>query len=502
MESLSTTGMMIAAAVGATLAVVAREAWVHWYYPYRGRLYLTLDEPELAAAAWSAYLATRTLAGRRRKLPARFSLAHCLYRLGRADEALAQCERILGEAARSPLLGLARQMQADCLARLGRDDEARVARDAARQAYQECDADSLFARELEVGRLESDGQWRQALSELEQLVHDALRCGSEEYLLALRLRLARARLQRGFYEAAMMTAETLLARAGLPVELRHDAHAVAARSYLELERLDQAQRDAEAAQRVAEMTRDPERLIDDGLTLAEVALHRGDYVTAMAGYQQVRESGHDGRWLAALGEAELLLLWGRAGEAGAALEQARRHLPADPAARESAALVVAVAAAAGLWYDQPAEAAALLEPYLEADIREPRLALRRDAAAAAALAGCGRWPEAAPFRAALEAGRVEFSHDRHLMVEVDQAESYCALKSGRPDLAAEALRQALDRPPYRLLRPLLQVRLGDVLLAAGSADEAAACWREAAAFDIALGAVDDARRRLAELGQA
>ncbi len=484
------------AAVSACLAVLfARESYLHTWLPFRGRMYLKMDQPELAAAAWRTYLGTRTLFGRQLKRQARFSLAHCLYRLGRFDDALADCEALLATSPGPALVAPTQQLRADCLLRLNRLDEAREARHAAAEAYQSLHTHSLFASELEVDRREADGDWAGALEQLEELVQEAIRSCADSYLQIARVRLARMRLQLGYDEAAQLTAETLLSRAGLPTELQHDAHAIAARAYLQLERFEQAERDAEAAFRISNLARDRDKLIDDCLLLAEVAQHQGDYVTGMKQFQRVRECGGAGRWLAALGEAETLDLWGREKESAESFEQAWKNLPDGPS-RPQAELVTALSQAAALYPRDAGRAGDLLATHRDQPVTDPRLALRRAALLAMTDTAAGRHELAAGALEELARGREAFAHDRHLLADLDLAEAEVALLQGRLADAEAHLQAALARPCYRLLRPSVLVQLGRVRQAAGRHEAAREVWQEAAAWPVELGAVSEARTLL------
>lgn len=488
-----TTVALSAAAVGA-----AREVWLQVAFVHRARRLLATGSPGPAAELWARWLGLPKLLGDRRK--GRFELAHCLYRAGRWAEALDECHRLEESGPGPALLGPVRQLAADCLTRLGRADEAAATRTAATQAFATAQPASLYASELEVDHLEAQGQWFAALRRLDDLCEALTRAlplggigaPSWEYALALRLRLGRAQFRLGYYEAAMATAETVLGRVGLPVELQHEAHLLAGRAYLELEALPQAQRDAEAAFRVANRAADRDRLIEDCLLLAEIALHRGDFVEAMRQYQRVRECAGAGRWLAAVGEAELLELWGRGAEATAALDHAARLAQAtgDPRAPALVGL-----SAASLAAERPTAAWALLAPTLNVDLDDPRLDIRRAALAASLAPAVGGDPER--FAGLLASARTDFAHDRHLLAELDAADAARAEALGDGATAAACLRAALGRPCHRLLAPGLHVRLARVLAAEGDAAGAAAAWAAAAACPVPLGSVVQARAWLA-----
>ncbi|MBI2300753.1 MAG: hypothetical protein HYU66_17730 [Armatimonadetes bacterium] len=478
--------------LGLGLVLLAREFWCHHYYPVRGQLYQSHRNPQLAAAAWEGYLATRTLWGRRRKLAARVSLSHCYYRLGRLAEAAEQCEHLERQSGDTTVVTLAERMRRDCLARLGQVEPAEQPRAPAAGARNEA---SLHAEALEVERLLADGIWFGAMRQLEQLVEDAIRAGIGDRHLPYRLQLGELRLRLGFYEEAASLAETLLGRAGLPSELQHDSRQLAARAALALARHDQALLDAQAAFRIANLAHDRERLIHDCLLLGAVAEHRLDYVDAMRHFQRVRECGGRGRWLAYLGEAELLALWGREREAERAFQKAAEGTT-DPAGSDAVGMAVAVAHAAMILRDSPQRACELVEPYLESPAPQPRLSFRRDAVAAVVLTAVGRADEAAVCLERLRGARGSFAHDRHLMVEFDHAEAELARLAGRWSEAAGWLKQALERGPHAVQVPRLQVFLGDMLEAAGDLAAARQAFQAAAEFSQPLGAVREARARL------
>lgn len=474
------------------LAVLAREWHVHWYHPHRGRLYQRLDRPELAAAAWRAYLHTPTLLGARRKLQARYSLAHCYFRLDRLQDALDQADVVVAQTRDPALAGLAHQMRSDALARLDRSAEAEAARAAAGQALAQTGEAALFARELEVERRRRAGDWFGALACLEDLAETVFLNGPDDYALALRLRLAQMRLELGFHEAAMATAEALLGRAGLPIELQHDSHAAAARAYLALDQLNRADRDARAAFRMANLAGDRDKLIDDCLLLGEVALHQGDFVQAMHNFQRVRECGGRGRWLAALAEAQCLSLWGRDSEAAGAFALARRHLGETG----DSSLALDLAEATVLLPRQPERVADLVRPHLDTAIDVPKRLVRRDALAMVAAQVDGSAESVRHRRALVDRHRRRFGHDRVLMAFLDEVDAEMAQLEGRYLAAVECCEHALRRPLPALLRPRYVLRRAELLELAGRQEAARAGYEDAAEGPIALGAVLTARQRL------
>ncbi len=484
----------------AIILFAARELWCHWYYPVRGRLYLRWRQPDLAAAAWESYLSTWTLCGSGRKLSARFSLSQCYWALGRLDDAVAQCETIVARRGTSALGHLARQLRADCLDRLGRPEAAAEARPAAAPAASARDQDR-YAKSLEVERLESSGDWFAALTLLNSLAEDTLAAHLLDEHLLLRLRLAGLRLRLGLFAEAMTTAEGLLARPGLSSDAEHDAHQVAARAYLALGRFDQAERDARAAFRIANLAGDTERLADDCLHLGELAMHRGDFVEAMRQLQRVRECHGRGLWMAPLGEADLLRLWGRDDEAASALDVAERRVPPAATDHESPAMLVARFRAELLLDRDPAAAAAALGPFLATQVIDPRLAAGHAASCGLALTAAGRHAEAEPHWAAVAAGRERFAHDRLLLAALDLAEGRRAFLAGDAPAAVTRFSDALDRSPLPIWRSIIGHRLGRAHEAAGDRSAALEAYRAAAALGHPTAAQRAATARLAELAR-
>ncbi|MCC7491641.1 MAG: hypothetical protein IT204_04815 [Fimbriimonadaceae bacterium] len=474
--------------------VVARDAWCHAWYPVRARVHAEQGEWALACLAWQAYLDVWTLTGGPGKLAARLQLGRCELNRGNAAAALAHCEALLQRRLGHLEAGVQR-LRADSLTRLGRHEEAAAASERAVELGGGRAEHSLALLSDEIRAHDAAGRWREGLTALEALAETALKLVSEEPLLQIRARLARRRLELGFYEAAAMTAESVLARAGLEPSLQLAAQAVTARAYLAMDRLDQARRDAEAAWRRACEIGDREAILDTGLTLAEVAQHRGDYVGAMRQLQEVREVGGHGRWLAALGEAELLAEWGRHAEAGRAFEQARANLPQVAEAGPHPALLAALWEAGARADQDPTAALQILRPHLESPCPDPRLRVRR-AALAAWLLTVADDPAAAEQVEAMQAGAADFAHDRHLLVECDLAAAQIAQYQNRPADAANLLRSALERPCQKLGRAAILLALGDLEQRLGRLDAATTAWAEAAAGHAETEAVVLARQRL------
>lgn len=483
---------IVAAVVGVALA---REWWCHRYYPSAANLFQAQRRVDLAANVWERYLATRTLGGGRVKLLARIGLCHCYYRLGRWQDAAEQCDAVARAMPLSPLARLVERVKRDALARAGGNP---LAEGEAIEAIAESGPAVLYAATLEVDRLENDGRWQEAMALLESLVEPGLTSDGAPPLPQLRLRLGQLQLRLGYYEEALAVADVLLSRPGLSTELQHDSRSLSARAALALERTPQDRVDAEAAYRIAALAQDREKLIDDALLLGLIASHHGEFVEAMRWFLRAREHGGRGRWLASAAEGELLALWGRDAEAERSFEQAAR-VAADPAlGGQSGPAVVALAYAAALADDDPTRALQVLEPHLGESLPNLRLAGRRDVLAAVLLTAAGRTEEAAAYREAMAAVRARSAHDRHELATLDLAEAEIARAEGRWQDAVAHYRAALARPPYRVHRPRIEVRLARALEELGETEEAERAWRRAAEFEFPLGAVLLARRRLAE----
>lgn len=480
----------------ALLVLLVRELWLALTLVQRARAALDDGQAGEAADLLGQYLALPSLLGQRAAV--RLLLAQALFADRRPADALACCERLDGRRLPASLATALARLTADCHERLGHgDDAARLRADAAAEEARRAPHAHL-ERQARVDQLEAEGRWREALDELDQVTELVARgaltgeATDLERLVALRLRLARAQLRLGHYEAAMATAELVLGRVGVPVPLQHEAHVVAGWCYLALDTFDQAQRDAEQAFRIANRAADPARLMEDCLLLGEIGFHRADFVTAMRQYQRVRECGGTGRVLAAVGEAELLGLWGRTAEALVAAERATDL--AGPAGSPGLQLLAALSLARLLRPRQPRLAWAQLEPVLATVPSEPRVAVERAALAACLLADLGE-PTARAV-AELADAREQFGHDRHLMVTVDRAQAELATAAGDHAEAARLWQAALERPPHPVFAPELALGWSQALAALGDTAGATAALRHAAECPTPLGAVEQARKLL------
>lgn len=491
---------MESSAVGWTWGVVAMVVAFAWVLTEK--LVRRVVGPRLARALMArgqAGLAAKVLRalylGHEQDYWLGFRLAQALFMAGEPRRALMLADELV-PGAPLELQGPVQGLRAACHERLGAGKEAAVARAEAESAYRAQQPASLWAAEMEVDALILAGDWAAALIELESILDAAVAQPAPtgdptswaSWLASLRVRLAELYVGLGHYRAAVTALELVLGRAGTPETLRHRAHLAAARAYLALDNLEQAERDARDAFRLANLARDPQRLVDDCLLLGDLALRRGSFTEAMAQYQRVRECGPEGRWLAFLAETEALALHGR-------------HAAADQAGARAAELVVGdpqrtaqVAHLRALWrYDRdPAAAHALLAPTLGTPLPDPRATVQRAALAATCEAATGGDPE--PWLEQVAAARREWAHDHRLLAQLDAAEAELAWLAGDDLRAAELLEAALARPADPLDVARLELRRAAVAVRLGQAEEP---WlRRAAGGALPLEATEQARARL------
>ncbi len=489
------TAILLTLAV-VTIALSAREAWCHAYYPLRGRLYWEQGQPELAAAAWRAYLAAPLLTGRRQKQWARLALAQCLYRLGQWQDAATACDDLLRAAREALLVQLGRRLRAAAQHRVSPAAPAEPTETDARAA----DAEAMWARRIEVERLDHDGDWARTLSELVELERDLSAVGSPEDLARVRIDLARKRLALGYAGAAADVIERV-PRGGLPPSLRWQAHLVSGWISVELERFDHALRQAESAQHLVVVGGQPNDLAEVHLLQGVVASQRNDYVVAMRHFQSLRECGGPGRWIAPLHEAMLLALWGRHDEARRAFEQAWTNLPEDLDQQHSAAIRLALVEADYCWRHDLDRAVGRLDSVLDRPATDPRAAIARSAAVVTLWTVAGR-DVPAPDLERVTAARTTFAHDRHLLVALDVSAAAAAAHRGQLADAVAAYRQALTRPCHDQLRPQILYWLGQLHQAAGDDTAARDAYTEASHYPAEIEAVLLARQALQALPEA